>query len=602
MAKKKAGARDVDEEALKATHDALDSHVNRLDGHIHFTTFAETAHPPIPSVTKAQISTATGAIVSVDADGNRKSEKGIVLNRAIKFQQFLKKPYKDVQLARHEGAVRRNWAIQTAISVREFFMFAEPSELIIDLPNSEAINMNENEKQDLIEVLKEKTAGTDIDIENIIKKAHTRDDRLHLLEKLRVMYWQCLIFGDGYVVKIFEGGAKGEEGKQDIKADDDTNITRLYPINSRRVTDLIADEENTMEIEGVWIDGQALDIHSTLHFHYQQNQISPHSEGYGYTPLETVLNLAEGLNIFYEEDVKEIQRSAWLSSILLNINTAGLNTSQSAARIKKIVDSIDPGKIIGVGGQGENGVVPTPLDLKSDLAGLAQIGENQEAKIFKSFRVPQFLVQSEDIANRATSDKSSELFLTGVIGADQTWLSQSLERQWYEPFLREELGLKEGEKLPFRLVRKFKVPTVSEFVDLAQGLTQLVGGGIWDIEEANKKLGTPEVADRLASQEDMMMPPMPGAGAPPGSPQGKPNTPGVNPFAPQVKSGKQDLGEAIKDKDKKGVAAALAAISYKKGKKKPTVSSKQLGDEIRKKKLEMLDSVTAALERANRDA
>ena len=70
--------------------------------------------------------------------------------------------------------------------------------------------------------------------------------------------------------------------------------------------------------------------------------------------------------------------------------------------------------------------------------------------------VPQFLVQAEDIANRATADKAASLFMNGIIAKDQQWLSDILMEQWYEPLLRAELKLPEGVQVPFRIRRVFK--------------------------------------------------------------------------------------------------------------------------------------------------
>lgn len=495
---------DEDEAALKQKFKdnfsaASGNYFPKVNDYIPYRDYAMNVHE---DVKRPQITAGMAAIF--DNTGARKmTGGGIDLLRSIKLIEFIQKPYKDIQLSRHEAAVRRNWAIQTAIGVREFFMFAEPSKIIVELNESQTYGMDEAQKQEIIELLKKELKGTPYDIDLLIKLTLERDQQLKLVSKLSTAYWQVMTFGDAYVLKIFK------HDENDIALDtaaskDIHEIEKLYPINSRRVSELIADPKNNMSIEGAWIDGQALDKNSMIQFHYHSHQISAHTEGYGYTPLESILNLAEGLNIFYEEDIKEIQRSAWLSSLLLTINTAGLTRSQATSRVKSVVDSIAPGKIIGIGGQGENGVQAESLALTSNLTGLAEIGENQESKIYRALRVPQFLVQSEDMANRATADKSAELFLSGVIKADQKWLSDILEDQWYEPFIRQKLGLDEDQPLPFKIRREFDTPMVSEFTDLADGLTKLVAGGIWDVEMANEKLGTPEVGDRMQNQMDAM--------------------------------------------------------------------------------------------------
>ena len=424
---------------------------------------------------------------------SRITNDNIELQKKIKLIEYTQKPYHDVNLKRFEGAVRRSWAVQTSISVREHNVFVEKSEIVIELSNSYAHDLSETQKQELIQDVMDKTKDTEHDLKKLIQNIIMRDDILKLEPKLRTLYWQCLEYGNGAILKVLY------DENDKFKKDD--TIKKLLTINSRRLGNLIHDRKNDMSFEGAYIDGQPLDRTSMIYAAYQEHDLSPHTANYGYTPLDSVLNLAEGLSIFYEEDVKEIQRSAWLSSILLMINTAGLTAQKAAARIKSIIKAIEPGKIIGIGGQGESGVQAQPIELKSDLGGLAELSENQEAKVFKAFRVPQFLVQSEDIANRATADKAAELFLSGVIAADQRWLSDILEEQWYEPYVRTYLNITDDKPLPIRIRRQFKLPTVSEFIDLADGLTKLTGAGIWDTEQANETLKTPEVGDRIASEQ-----------------------------------------------------------------------------------------------------
>ena len=58
-------------------------------------------------------------------------------------------------------------------------------------------------------------------------------------------------------------------------------------------------------------------------------------------------------------------------------------------------------------------------------------------------QVPQFLVQSESIANRATALQSASLFINGIIQSDQTWITDILSEQWYDPFVEKELDVKQ---------------------------------------------------------------------------------------------------------------------------------------------------------------
>ena len=494
---------DSDEAALK--EGIIDSFfaTSAIDKKIISPTFEETAMPLADPNNYPKIKNAIAE--------SKKQIDGVELQKKINLIEYTQRPYKDVNLKRFEGAARRNWAVQTSIYVRRFFVFAEKSEIIVELTDEYANDLPESAKQDIIQEIKEKTKDTEHSIDELIRAAIRRDSKHHIERHMSTLYTQCMIFGNGLILKIFKDNDDNKinldsnnsrnSSSNNNNNDNDNNITKLLNINSRRMGNLIHDRNNDLTLEGVYVDGQPLDLHSAIYAAYQADEISPHTQNYGYTPLECVLNLAEGLNIFYEEDVKEIQRSGWLSSIMLLINTSGLKLPQARKRIKDIIDAIKPGKIIGVGGDGEKGVQAQPLEHKSDLKGLAEIAEHQESKIFKAFRVPQFLVQAEDIANRATADKSAELFLYGVIAPDQEWISDILEDQWYEPFVRNYLGITKDQPLPIKIRRKFKIPTVSEFVDTADALTKLLQAGAWDVEQVNEILKTPGVGDRIESEK-----------------------------------------------------------------------------------------------------
>ncbi len=430
--------------------------------------------------TKSQISTAAKRT----PDGI-KQVTGVRLLRRIKLIEYIQNPYNDSHLQRFEAAARRNWAIKSGISVREFFTFAKGSELIFDLPESEKEGLTPKELESLLEKTKKKFPKWKKARENISKL----NDSLNLVEQLPIFFWQNIVFGRGLILKILEP----TEGETEDTPENEV-IKRLQVLNTRRLGDPILDSDNDMSFEGIFVDGQALDKSSCIYGTYQPVQISPHTEWFGYSQLEPIIHLAEGLNIFWEEDVKEIQRSAWLASILLEINTAGLSRTQAQTRIRNVINQIKAGKYIGIN---QMGITATQLKLESDYKGLGDLAEKQESKIYKGLQVPQFLVQAEDIANRATADKSAELFLNGVISKDQKWIENILESQHYEPLLRKELQMDDNEPLPFRIRREFNIPRVSEFIDMAEAVVRLVDANIWDKQKANEILDSEEVTERV---------------------------------------------------------------------------------------------------------
>lgn len=425
------------------------------------------------------------------ADSSRSLEN-VALLRKIQFVTFIQNPYSDADLAKMEASVRRNLAVRTALTVREHFAFGKDSKLVIELNPADKLGMSEDEQNKQIESLTKEHLET-------LKKMEKRDADLDAVRHFKgTFYWQNLMFGRGALLKLY-------------RDDDYTDMKGLTPINTRRLGDPILDVRNDMEFEGVYVDGQPVDRLSLIYGTYQEREITPHTAHFGYSAIEPIMHLAEAHNIATEEDWKEIIKSAWLKSILFRIRTAGLKQSDANTKVQTYIDEIAPGKYIGVN---EDVLEAIPLDLDPKYDGLVAIVDSMESKIFKALHVPQFLVQSEDMANRATANKSASLFIDGIIAHDQNWLSELLWRQWYklmlQEFLKQESDVDdptsdEPPELPFKVTRRWDKPTVEEFIDLADAVKILVESGVWDLEQGNKALGTQDITPRVVKEKEEKM-------------------------------------------------------------------------------------------------
>lgn len=443
---------------------------------------------------KMRLATADSPMVTIGTADSSRRMTGVELKRVVSFVNFTQPPYTDGDLSRMEAATRRNLAVRTAITVREHFAFGHSSKIVIELNESDKLDKDEEQQRKMVENLTNENI-------KILKIITDLDEKVELVKHATgPFYWQNLMFGRGVMIKIYDDTEY-------------TKIKKLMPVNSRRLGLNIMDEGNAMEFEGVYIDGDAVDRLSLIYGAYQDKQISPYTENYGYSALEPIMYVAQAHNIATEEDIPEILKSAWLKAILFIVNTAGLDSTDATTQITTIIDQINPGKYVGVNTDVKEAI---PLDLDPNFEGIMKMVDSLESKIFKSLHVPQFLVQSEDMANMATANKSASLFIDGIVASDQMWMSDILWKQWYEPLLRRELNLEldldnpeeEYTKLPFKIKRIWDRPSIEEFIELSAALVALKNAGIWDVTQANKMLNTPEVAKRvqeeLDKQEDSM--------------------------------------------------------------------------------------------------
>lgn len=421
---------------------------------------------------------------------NTRSIENVELLRKIDLIQVVQPPYNDGDLGKFEAATRRNLAVRAAITVRQHFAFGKESKLVIELNEDDKLDKTKEEQATEVEKLTKEHM-------EMLRQISKLDENIELVKhSTGPFYWQNLIFGRGCMIKYYRD--------TDYKL-----IKKLFPINTRRLGLVILNQKNDMEFEGVYVDGQPLDKQSMIYGTYQEVQITPFTEHYGYAALEPIVHIAESHNISTEEDIKEIMKSAWLKALLFVVETAGLNSTQAKNQIQTIIDAINPAKYIGVNRDVKEVI---PLDLDPDFDGIVKMVDSLESKIFKSLFVPQFLVQSESIANMATANKSAALFLEGIVAFDQNWMGETLWQQHYEPLMRQSLGEKfvidvedpeaEVPQLPFKIKRVWEKPTVEEFMEMADALIKLTGAGIWDTEQANKVLQTPEVTKRISESEE----------------------------------------------------------------------------------------------------
>ena len=432
------------------------------------------------------------AIATAAETEERRIPNGIILRRAVKLVEASNSPYTDFDLRRFEIAVRKSVSVRVALVIRHFFAFGRPSKLVIELPDSETIGMKPEEITARIDQIT-------IEQRDLLSKLQQRDERVILNKAISQLFFQQIIFARGVLIKGYP--LEGEGILAEPITVEESQVTKLVSLNSRRLGLTINNPDDYNEFEGVYVDGQALDKASMIYMPHQPYNFSPYTDNYGYTPMEAVVDLASSSVTFDSEDTPEILKSAWLASILLKIDTSDLSDAKDKqARIDTITDNIDPGRFLGADKEME----AEKLDFDANFEGLSKFADRTDLKIFKALGIPQSLVQAEDTANKSTADSSATLFLDGVVSTDQNSMTDILWEQWYEPYVRELMGVTEdhdsNQQIGFKVMRRWDKATAEQFQELVNGVVQLVNSNIWDVQKANEKLQTPEVTQRVNVQ------------------------------------------------------------------------------------------------------
>jgi len=406
----------------------------------------------------------------------------------IDLYAHVQSPYKSTDLIRFENAARKNHAIKASFALITFFMFCKGSSLQITLPDYEMEIISKQEREEKIKKIKEQN-------KELLEEIERRDRRCRIKKHFSRIVKQGWTFGRFCVVLL----------KQD------NEVKRWYSVNPRRLGEPLIDANHFYEVGGVIVDGQPLKASSMIYGVYNEDDLSPHTLGYGYAEIEGIAHVAEALNIALQEDIPEILKAAFLASVILNIQTAGLSKADAKNKITSIVNAVaKAGKIIGINEE----ISATPVSMNPNFQGLEQIVSKLEKIIFKSLQVPEFLLQSEAAANRATAIQAATQFLNGKVSYEQQVFEDILEEQWYDTYLmenREKIigfeNLKDIEDpadLPFHVRRVFNKAKVSDFMDMATAIVELVKNGIWDEQKANEELESEEVLQRIMQKKEEM--------------------------------------------------------------------------------------------------
>jgi hypothetical protein len=454
----------------------------------------------------------------------KRQQGTVTLYRIPRLIRPPRDPYSESERKRAEDAVKKNWCVRAAIAIRAFFCFGKGSELHIEFPAEETQGFDDKQIAASIK--------QDPEFQDLLRQIDLIDQKVGLNRAVEKFYWQMMAQGRACIIKMFE-------------SPESENITELKCVNSRRLGMPITDPEQNWKLVGLLVDGSGLQIESTIYDAYDDMEIVPYSEHYGFSPVSAVADIAETVNLAVIEDFKEIFTSAWLATLLFTIDTAGYDDAEAQARLRAFIAAFKAGKKMAV----NEAVTTQTIEQKADWSGLVEAVREMEMKIFKGMAVPQFLVQDESAANRATAEQSAALFINGVIAHDQQKITDLLADQYYDDLLRKILRQRgnvpqfklpqqstpsansdpgaspvakapatataaaiqpaatpnaqyiENNPLPFRVKRVWNQAKISDFTDLAASVVALKNAGIWDIQKCNEVLGSEEVTARAMQEQ-----------------------------------------------------------------------------------------------------
>ena len=198
----------------------------------------------------------------------------------------------------------------------------------------------------------------------------------------------------------------------------------------------------------------------------------------GMSSVERVLAEAQLDSRIIREDLLEAATTLWAGIVvwLLDLDKCkGMTPDQIKTLVDEHVARLKPGKHVAT----DNRWTAIPVTMNVHIEGLLAISDKMERRILGNFKVPRFIMNLEKELNRATAFAEFEQFIQGPIGIlQQDLIKREIERQWYDPLLRQFLKLGPGERLPIRLSHNAREIRTADWFELLIAATQAYAGGM----------------------------------------------------------------------------------------------------------------------------
>jgi hypothetical protein len=210
----------------------------------------------------------------------------------------------------------------------------------------------------------------------------------------------------------------------------------------------------------------------------EDEHITPNDYLYGKSIIQPILSMSETLRFITEEDLPELNKSQWAGSGFFEF------TGMANDDIQQVLDDIEPGINIGF----NQPVKYTPIPAQGNIGTI--IAELQELLQFMliKLKVPTYLMNREQVTNRATTETISQIWQITTLESDRDWLRERLQRQWYDPLIELKTGIRAFD-LKYKIVLEFQQKVFSDILSKAQAIVLLINALVISRIEGREMLG-----------------------------------------------------------------------------------------------------------------
>jgi hypothetical protein len=231
-----------------------------------------------------------------------------------------------------------------------------------------------------------------------------------------------------------------------------------------------------------------LDADNLLYFVRGNNNMMKDEDDFffGHSTLQSIMPLSEESRRLKQIVFPQLNQSHWAGSMLWFFP----NWPQQ--KIKKLFNSIKPGGHIGIP---DPNIRTQEMTITHDYTGLINHQNEMKKGILTAFGLPSFLMNFEEVTNRATAETVVIGFNESTIQSERSWLSDILDEQWYQKLFKIAYPHDQYIHIKLKIISEFNNITFESFLAKAIAAVSLYEKKMITITEVRNMLKLPPLQD-----------------------------------------------------------------------------------------------------------
>jgi len=207
---------------------------------------------------------------------------------------------------------------------------------------------------------------------------------------------------------------------------------------------------------------------------------------FGHSTLQSILPLSEESRRLKQVVFPQLNQAHWAASMLWFF------PHWSKQMMDNLFKSVKPGGHTGIP---EKDITVQQIQFQHDYAGLINLQNEMKKGILTAFGLPSFLMNFEEVTNRATAETVVIGFNESTIQSERSWLTDILDEQWYSRLFKIFYPNDEFIHIKMKMMVEFENITFESFLQKSIAAVSLYEKRMMTITEVRNMLKLPPLQD-----------------------------------------------------------------------------------------------------------